>query len=131
MKPVYLNDMDIHEFENIVHKAIKHIPEIYQEKLKNVVFRVEDQPTPSQRKKLGLRDCDALFGLYEGVPLTQRSGATYSVLPDVITIFYSPMATMFSDLVSLKKQVYETVWHEVAHFYGLNHSDIHKAKKSK
>lgn len=117
------------EFEQLVSAAIDNIPELYQEKLGNVNFRTEDEPSEDQRQKLGLRRCDALFGLYEGVPLTGRGGATHSIVPDVITIFRTPMVDIFNSPESLKKQVYETVWHEVAHYYGLNHERIHKAKR--
>ncbi|MFT4532232.1 MAG: putative Zn-dependent protease with MMP-like domain [Candidatus Saccharimonadales bacterium] len=121
--------MKMEEFEQLVSAAIDNIPELYQEKLGNVNFRTEDEPSEDQRQKLGLRRCDALFGLYEGVPLTGRGGATHSIVPDVITIFRTPMVDIFNSPESLKKQVYETVWHEVAHYYGLNHERIHKAKR--
>ena len=116
------------DFEGLVSDAIDHIPEHYQEKIQNVVFKVEDLPTYQQRQKLGLRRCDALFGLYEGVPLTKRNGSVPSIVPDVITIFKYPMVNIFPDKDKLKKQVYETVWHEVAHYFGLNHKDIHSVK---
>lgn len=115
-------------FDKLVSEAIDNIPEKYQKKLSDVVFKTETEPTPEQRKKLGLRSCDALFGLYEGVPLTGRNGAVHSIVPDVITIFEHPMTEMHPDIVSLKKQIYETVWHEVAHYFGLNHRMIHQAK---
>ncbi len=123
--------MTKNKFEDLVSAAIDNVPEIYQEKLQNVNFRIEDEPTPEQRKKLGLRKCDALFGLFEGVPLTSRNGAVHGIVPDIITIFKNPMTQIFQDTQSLKTQVYETVWHEVAHFYGLNHNQIDKAKKTK
>ena len=116
------------EFEEIVANAIDHIPSPYQEKLGEINFIVEDEPTPEQRAKLGLRSCDALFGLYEGVPLTNRNGMVYAKVPDVITVFMHPMVELFPSAALLKKQIYETVWHEVAHFYGLNHDRIHKIK---
>lgn len=116
-------------FENLVSEAIDNIPNQYQSKLKNVVFKVESEPSLEQRKKLGLRDCDALFGLYEGVPLTKRNGAVHSIVPDVITIFIHPMVDIYKDETSLKKQIFETIWHEVAHYFGLNHAQIHEAKK--
>jgi predicted Zn-dependent protease with MMP-like domain len=115
-------------FENLVSEAIDNIPNQYQSKLKNVVFKVEPEPTLEQRKKLGLRDCDALFGLYEGVPRTKRNGAVHSIVPDVITIFMHPMVDIYKDESSLKKQIFETIWHEVAHYFGLDHAQIHKAK---
>jgi predicted Zn-dependent protease with MMP-like domain len=118
------------QFTRYVEEAIDNIPDMYQEKLDNVRFIVEHQPSGSQRKALGLRPCDALYGLYEGVPLTQRHGAVHSIVPDTITIFMSPMMQHFKDQKALKKQIYKTVWHEVAHFFGLNHERIHAAESS-
>lgn len=123
--------MSEENFEILVSQAIDNIPERYQSKIKNVVFKVEEQPSIEQRQKLGLRDCDALFGLYEGVPLTKRNGAVHSIVPDVITIFRRPMIDIFTDEKDLKKQVFETIWHEVAHYFGLDHSQIHKAKSKR
>ncbi len=115
-------------FDLLVAEAIDNIPAQYQEKLKNVVFKTEDEPLEEQRMKLGLRKCDALFGLYEGVPLTKRGGAVHSIVPDVITVFRIPMIHIYQNQQELKKQIFETVWHEVAHYFGLNHKDIHSAK---
>lgn len=116
-------------FEKFASEAIDNIPKMYQDKISDVLFKVEDQPTEEQRVKLGLRRCDALFGLYEGVPLTKRNGGVHSIVPDVITVFKHPMMDIYKDEEPLKKQIYETVWHEVAHYFGLNHKMIHAAKK--
>jgi predicted Zn-dependent protease with MMP-like domain len=115
------------EFQNYVSEAIDHIPELYKDKMKHVAILVEDEPTPEQRKALGLRSCDALFGLYEGVPLTKRGGNILTIPPDRITIFKHPMLELYPAATELKKQIYRTLWHEVAHFFGLNHQQIHKA----
>jgi predicted Zn-dependent protease with MMP-like domain len=117
------------KFDEYVVSAIDNIPSQYQDKIKDVVFKTETEPSPKQRKELGLRPCDGLFGLYEGVPLTKRNGAVYSIVPDVITIFENPMTEIYTNGNELKKQVYETVWHEVAHYFGLDHKDIDRAKK--
>jgi predicted Zn-dependent protease with MMP-like domain len=70
------------EFEQFVSEAMDAIPDKYYQKIKNVVFVAEDNPTPDQRQKLKLRCDQTLFGLYEGVPLNRR-GSNYSlVLPD-------------------------------------------------
>lgn len=116
------------EFKQLISQAIDNIPKTYQDKIKNVAFKVESEPSPQQREKLGLRPCDALYGLYEGVPLTKRNGGVHSIVPDVITIFMFPMVLHLQNKEQLSKQVYETVWHEVAHYFGLDHDRIHKAK---
>ena len=116
-------------FNEYLADAIDHIPKMYKEKMQHVAILVHDEPSEEQRLKLGMRRCDALFGLYEGIPLPKRGGSMLQIPPDVITIFRHPMMDIFTEPTKLKKQIYETLWHEVAHFFGLNHSQIHKAKK--
>jgi predicted Zn-dependent protease with MMP-like domain len=118
------------EFEKIVSDAIDAVPELYQKHLNNVAFIIEDQPSSEQRKQLGLHCDQLLFGLYEGVPLTARGGAT-RLLPDKITIFKIPIETIASSISELKDQVGRTVWHEVAHYYGLDHKRIHSLERKK
>lgn len=117
------------KFKNYLSDAIDHIPKMYQEKMKNVAILVEESPSQEQRLSLGLRDCDALFGLYQGVPLTKRGGYTLQIPPDIITIFKHPMLEIFTNESDLKKQIYKTLWHEVAHYFGLNHDQIHSYDK--
>lgn len=119
------------EFDQIVTKAIEAVPEPYADRLGEINFVVEDEPTPQQRQQLGLRSCDALFGLYEGIPLTQRNGMLLAKVPDVITVFRHPMIEMFPETNALRQQIGETIWHEVAHFYGLNHARIHALQRKK
>lgn len=112
------------EFESVVSEAIDNIPKMYQDRLNNVAFLIEDDPTPEQRVKLSLYPNETLLGLYEGVPLPSRGG-TLKLLPDKITIFKNPILSSGQNLQEIKKQVAKTLWHEVAHFYGLDHSKIH------
>jgi predicted Zn-dependent protease with MMP-like domain len=113
------------EFKNIVAEAIDGVPPRYQKRLENVAFIVEDQPTEEQRQRLSLRPGDSLFGLYEGVPLPQRFGTT-KLLPDKITLFKLPLLRYSRDLEELRDRVAKTVWHEVAHYFGLDHRRIHE-----
>ena len=114
------------EFEQIVADAIDSIPKKYAERLHNIAFVTEDIPTPEQRRKLQLHDGQTLFGLYEGIPLTKRGAGYNLVLPDKITIFKLPMEAKSLTLNELKEEVHHTVWHEVAHYFGLDHDRIHK-----
>jgi len=113
------------EFEEYINAGIDAIPPLYQKKLENVAFLVEDYPTPEQRLRLNLYPNETLFGLYEGVPLPQRSG-TLKLLPDKITIFKKPMEFASQTKAEVKENVRHTIWHEVAHYYGLDHSRIHQ-----
>jgi predicted Zn-dependent protease with MMP-like domain len=116
------------EFEELVNVGIDALPKLYKQHLKNVAFIVEDNPTPEQRHQLRLYPNEVLFGLYEGLPLPARGGVT-KLLPDKITIFKTP-ALMFSrNMDELKEHIRHTIWHEVAHYYGLNHKRIHELEK--
>lgn len=122
-------EIDQKLFEQMVSEAIDAIPPLYMEYLDNVAFVVEDNPTPEQRKRLGLRCHQTLFGLYEGIPLTKR-GVNYSlVLPDKITIFKQPIESVSYSAEDVKEQIHRTVWHEVAHYYGLDHDRIHALER--
>jgi predicted Zn-dependent protease with MMP-like domain len=86
---------------------------------------VEQEPTPEQRQQLHLHDGALLFGLYEGVPLPQRNGVS-KLLPDKITLFQKPIEAIVSDHHELQKHIKHTLWHELAHYYGLDHKRIHE-----
>lgn len=117
------------DFEEMINNGISSLPKLYQENLNNVGFVIADEPTPEQRKELKLRCNETLFGLYQGIPLTRRGSGYNLVLPDKITIFKLPIAAVSSSIEDIAEHVRHTVWHEVAHFYGLNHDQIHKLEK--
>lgn len=112
------------QFEDFIAEALDALPKRYQEGLNNVVIVAEDNPNDEQRRKFHLRDGRTLFGLYEGIPLTRRSNNYSFVLPDKITIFKHPTESSVNSEDDLKEQIRHTVWHEVAHYYGLDHLDI-------
>lgn len=111
-------------FEQMVAAAIDAIPPKYQSRLNNLAFVIEDEPNAEQRKQLGLHGRESLYGLYEGIPLTQRGTGYNLVLPDKITIFQRPIEETSQDITELQEQVHHTVWHEVAHYFGLDHARI-------
>jgi predicted Zn-dependent protease with MMP-like domain len=113
------------EFQDIINTSIAALPKAYVDRLENVAFIVEDYPSEQQRRQLELRDDQSLFGLYEGVPLSRRQGTT-KLLPDKITLFKNPIESVCQNLPELRTQIAKTVWHEVAHYYGLNHDQINK-----
>lgn len=119
------------EFEKLVSDAIDDLPERYVSRLQNVAIVVEDAPTPEQRQRLHLHNGQLLFGLYEGVPGAHRTGLNNGLLPDKITIFKIPIQWTAVDQDGLYEQVRYTVWHEVAHYFGLAHADIDKLDRDR
>lgn len=112
------------QFEDLVADAMDALPKRYQKHLNNVVIVVDDFPTPEQLQKQNIGPHQTLLGLYEGIPLTSRGNNYSLVLPDKITIFKKPIEAISADAEELSEQIKHTLWHEVAHYYGLNHHDI-------
>jgi predicted Zn-dependent protease with MMP-like domain len=125
---IFMLNISDPEFETLVAEGIDAIPPLYQRYLQNVAFLIEDDPTPEQRIRLNLYPNETLFGLYEGVPLPRRNGMD-KLLPDKITIFKNPMLAACKDVAELKELLRHTIWHEVAHYYGLDHKRIHELEE--
>ncbi len=114
------------QFSAIVSECMEELPEEYVAGLDNVLVTYEELPTEEQRTKQKLRGNQTLLGLYEGVPLTRRGNGYQFVLPDKITLFSAPLKNISNDLSDLKKNIKHTLWHEIAHYYGLDHDRIHE-----
>lgn len=112
------------DFEAMIANAIDHLPKDHAKQIKNVAITWAYDPTPAQRIQLQLRDDQTLFGLYEGVPLAQRQGMP-SRIPDRITLFKGPICISAYDIPGVQEQIKHTLWHEVAHYFGLDHRQIH------
>ena len=107
-------------FEALVAEALDRLPPDIQEKLENVEVVVEWRPSPALLRRLGLGPGDTLFGLYEGVPLTQRTSGYGLVLPDKITIFRQPIEAYSRSDEQVRRRVRHTVLHELAHHFGIS-----------
>jgi len=114
------------QFDEIISKALAELPKQYTENMNNVAIVMADDPSAEQRIKLKLRCNETLFGLYEGIPLTRRGAGYNLVLPDKITIFKNPLLHASHDMISFEEQVKHTLWHEIAHHFGLDHDRIHE-----
>lgn len=116
-------------FEELVTSGIKAIPQEFLDKLDNVAIVIEDEPTFEQRAKAGLRHGFSLFGLYEGVSQLSRGGHYSGVLPDKITIFQNSILRVSRNEEDVKEIVKNTVWHEIAHHFGMNEQEVRNAEK--
>lgn len=113
-------------FEQLVSDGIEAIPPRFLAKLENVAVVLADTPTAEQLRLHNVPDGDTLLGLYEGIPLTER-GESYGglVLPDKITIFKLPiLEDAGQDEQEIRRVVKETVWHEIAHYFGYDDEAI-------
>lgn len=108
------NRLSHEEFEDLVEKALATLPEEFQEYLENVVVIIEDEPPD---------DMPGLMGLYEGVPLSERS-MDDPILPDCITIYKGPIERACRTSAEMEAEVRVTVLHEIGHFFGLEEGQL-------
>lgn len=98
-------------FEELVFDAIDDIPDELFGLLENCVILIEDD-APA--------DDPDLLGLYDGIPLTERDSTYTGVLPDRIRIFRRPILASCATEDDVAEEVYVTVVHEIAHFFGID-----------
>lgn len=110
-------------FQELIDRAFDSLPAVHRDRVQNVAILFADAPTLEQRQQLELRHDQTLLGLYEGMPLAKRQGRD-SVLPDRITLFKWPLCMRAQTSAELYEQIRHTLWHEIAHYYGLNHAEI-------
>jgi len=116
--------MDQREFERIVDAALAGLPEEFAARLDNVAVVVRDEPTAEDLREAELAPDAELFGLYVGVPLTDRADY-HMVLPDRILIFQGAHERHFED-DELLAEIQKTVVHEVAHYFGIDDDRLHE-----
>ncbi|CAN5801829.1 metallopeptidase family protein [soil metagenome] len=110
------NELRRRRFERIVERAVASLTDEIQNRLDNVEIVVATEPGADPAGE----DEDQLFGLYEGIPLTERTGSYGMTLPDKITIFQGPLERNFTSPADLYEQIRVTVLHEIAHHFGID-----------
>jgi predicted Zn-dependent protease with MMP-like domain len=117
------------QFDALISRAMDELPQEYIKGLNNVAIVMADEPSAEQVKKMKLQG-KLLLGLYEGVPLTHRGSGWSGMLPDKITLFKNQILMIVHDERSLFEQIKRTLWHEIAHYYGLDHDRMHELEHS-
>lgn len=119
--------MDDNEIRKEVARILDKLPRQFRKRLHNVEVVVEDRPDEELLLEAGLDPRhDTLYGLYQGVPLSERSSFYPPILPDKITIFAEPLLRDFPDPEDLREQIRTTVLHEIAHYFGFDDDEIDK-----
>lgn len=110
-------EMSSEEFEEAVGDALDRLPQEVLDQLENVVVVVEADAPPND---------PTLLGLYDGIPLTERSSLFAGHLPDKITIFRNPTLAICETVEEVIDEVRITVVHEVGHFFGIDDERLHE-----
>ena len=118
------------EFDALIQRAMSELPAEYMVNLNNVAITYDDEPTPEQLAANNIGAHQLLLGLYEGTPQTARLSSSYSgVLPDKITLYKDSIRAVTTTDEEFFEQIKRTLWHEIAHHYGLNHDRIHTIER--
>ena len=107
-----MEPIPVDSFEELVADALATIPERLRVEMENVAIIIDDQSPPGP-----------LFGLYEGVPLTER-GAYSGARPDRITLFLATICRSAQSPDDLARQVRVTLLHEVGHHFGIGEARL-------
>ena len=111
-------------FEKVVSEALDSIPRKFRRAMENIAIVVEDEPSAEILEQMEIDPPDTLFGLYQGIPLTERSWGYGNTLPDRILIFQGPHEREADDEDELVVSVGETLIHEIGHYFGLSEEEI-------
>jgi predicted Zn-dependent protease with MMP-like domain len=119
------------DFDQIVEKAYRRIPARFRSRMENIAVVVENEPSRRQLAAGRVPYGNTLLGLYEGRPLKYRSVFEGFSLPDRITIFQIPHERMAKNRAELEQLVEQTLWHEVAHYFGLDEREVRAAERKR
>ena len=116
-------------FTALVEEALREIPPRFREAMKNVAVLVEDEPSDELLDELEMEPGDTLFGLYHGIPLTERDSHYGNTLPDRISIYQLPIEEACEDDEDIRQCIAETVIHEFGHYFGLSEEEIEEIEE--
>jgi predicted Zn-dependent protease with MMP-like domain len=128
-----MQDINLQQFEALVAEiGFSSVPEKFRGLISNAALIIEDDVSLELRRDMELPDENTLLGLYRGIPLAAR-GDGYGIggrLPDTISLFRIPIIRAAAvDGISVRQMIEDTVWHEVAHHFGLNEMEVRKRER--
>ena len=119
--------VDKDDLRKQVASVLDKLPRQFRKRLLNLEVVIEERPGEELFLEAGLDpEQDTLYGLYQGIPLPDRSSLYSPILPDKITIFSEPLLRDFPDPAELREQIRTTVLHEIAHYFGFDDDEIDK-----
>jgi len=122
--------MDRSSFEKLVERALERLPGKFRNKLRNIMIEIEDEPSEDVLDDMGIGD-GALYGLYQGVPLTEREWNFGNVLPDRIVIYQGPIERDAANNDEVEEIVLDTVVHEIGHYFGFDDRTLYEIEDEK
>jgi predicted Zn-dependent protease with MMP-like domain len=118
------------DFDQYVAGALASIPRRFRDAMQNIAIVVEDEPAPDLLEEMDIEPPDTLLGLYQGIPLTERSWGGGNQLPDRILIFKGPHERAAEDEEDLAVAIAETLIHEIGHYFGMSEEEIEDVEEN-
>lgn len=118
------------EFVSLVEAAIARLPTTITSRIQNVAFLVADTPTAAQRSAYGLRHGETLFGVFEGLTRGEEVAAS-AYLPPTITLFRLAHTEPATDRAAVIREIDATLWHEIAHYLGLDEGEVRQWEQTR
>jgi predicted Zn-dependent protease with MMP-like domain len=122
--------MDRKKFEQLVERSLKRLPRKFLDALENISIEVESEPDEEILDDMGIED-GALYGLYQGTPLTEREWNYGNVLPDRIAIYQGPIERDARTDEEIEEIVLDTVVHEIGHYFGFDDETLYEIEDEK
>jgi predicted Zn-dependent protease with MMP-like domain len=117
---------DAADIEAIARHTLERLPSPFAESLSDIVLLIEPVADAETARSVGLRHPMDLSGLYQGIPLNERSVEHSGTLPERITLYSRPILEEWrSTRVSLDRLVSHILIHEVGHHFGFSDDDMH------
>ena len=117
-------------FEKLVERSLKRLPRKFLDALENIAIEVEDEPEDEILDDMGIED-GALYGLYQGVPITEREWNYGNMLPDRIVIYQGPIERDARNDNEVEEIVLDTVVHEIGHYFGFSDETLYNIEDEK
>ena len=114
------------EFEGVIEEALEQLPDQFKRALNNISIVVRSRPTGDELDRAGIGDHGDLFGLYVGVPLTERGEGYNLVVPDTIYIYQRAHERHCRTEKQLVAQARKTLLHEIGHYLGIDEDRLHE-----
>ncbi len=122
--------MDRKTFEKLVDNSLRRLPKKFMDELENIAIEVEDEPPQEVLNDMGIEH-GTLYGLYQGVPLTEREWNFGNVLPDRILIYQGPIERDARSDAEVEDIVLDTVMHEIGHYFGFDDEALYEIEDEK
>ena len=119
-------------FERYIDEAIRKIPKEIRDKIHNVGFVIEDDIRKARAREREIIERGILLGLYEGIPLPDRSAYYSAVLPDKITLFKNAIERVAGpDTEKIRRLIHNVVHHEIGHYLGMDEQHVRKWERKR